>query len=314
MNKEKVTEWINEIIIDITTDEVSLESILRKTTVLAFQIKNDELKSWVKNEMDGYQNDLELPKYRILRAEIRGNLMQDLVGSVYSRPNVKLPVEVLPNKQAMEFARAKFNQSISAIESLLKGGNNDTIVMNLQYPEIKIVQKTIANYHIDSAWKDISKNQIYGLIATIKNRLLTFLLDLNDEIGNYENLTIMKKSNITDKLFEKNIKAKHLNVSIGNNNTISANISKTYQIDEGLREDLEQIIDAFKEIQNNINSEEYTQEIEALEVELKKKKPGKKRILSPLSNIKTMLINIASNASTKPVVSTVEELIKRLSE
>jgi hypothetical protein len=51
-----VNELIQSIQQDILSTNVSLTNILLKAKVLAYQLKNDEFKQWVKNELDGYDS------------------------------------------------------------------------------------------------------------------------------------------------------------------------------------------------------------------------------------------------------------------
>jgi hypothetical protein len=46
-------------------NQASISVLLRKCLVLAHQLKNDRLRSWVENELNGYAtSDAELPEYR----------------------------------------------------------------------------------------------------------------------------------------------------------------------------------------------------------------------------------------------------------
>lgn len=317
MTNEEITKWINEIIQDITNVEVSLENILRKTTVLAFKVKNERLKKWVKYETDGYDSTLNVPDYRVVGAEVMGNLVQQNFGSIIQRPNMRIPIEILPQDDAKNFRTVKFYQPISVIESFLSGDQNNIITINLTNYQIQFLNHGInSNYTVESAWKEIPRNQIRGLLSNIKNKLLTFLLELNDEIGNYENLTIMKDKNIVEKLFDKNITSNSLNISIGDNNTINSSYieNQNIELESSLKSDLEEIIKVFKDIQKNIDSDDYAKEVETIELEVKKKSPAKSILTGSLSTIKTMLLNIASNASTDTVVKSIERLIEKLGQ
>jgi len=48
---------------DILNPDRSLATIFLKAKVLAYQLKNDEFKKWIKYESDGYQDPDTLPDY-----------------------------------------------------------------------------------------------------------------------------------------------------------------------------------------------------------------------------------------------------------
>ena len=75
---------INSIQADIIDPKADLHSILLKTKVLAYRLKNEDLKNWVKSELDGYDEKHDIPDYRFIRdSVIRGTFFN----GVYKHSN-----------------------------------------------------------------------------------------------------------------------------------------------------------------------------------------------------------------------------------
>ena len=55
---------VDEIIDLATDDKAPISVVLRKCLVLAHDLKNDRLKSWADNELNGYDRESDLPAYR----------------------------------------------------------------------------------------------------------------------------------------------------------------------------------------------------------------------------------------------------------
>ena len=75
MSNQQIAEWIDNITQDLVNPDIKLENSLRKTLILAYQIKNDTLKSWVESELNGYSNSDNVPDYRRVHVQLRGRLM-----------------------------------------------------------------------------------------------------------------------------------------------------------------------------------------------------------------------------------------------
>jgi len=52
-----------------------LPDILRKCLLLGHELKNERLKTWAKQELDGYKSGKDVPEYRIVPAQAKGNFI-----------------------------------------------------------------------------------------------------------------------------------------------------------------------------------------------------------------------------------------------
>jgi AbiTii len=105
-------------IIDLAVDNsASVSVLLRKCLVLAHTLKNERLKTWVEKELDGYDNEDELPEYRRVEIVAKGVFVGPLV-MINDQPLAACVLE--PKHQ--HFAReARLMQPIAAYEMKVEG-------------------------------------------------------------------------------------------------------------------------------------------------------------------------------------------------
>lgn len=166
---------ISEIQKGILDPSVLLSSTLRKAKVLAYRLKNNEFKGWVDRELNGYTGGRNaLPDYRRLGSQSYGTFAS--IAKVAK--NVPIPPLCLPD-EFQEFSENLFMpEGIRALESLVESGNS-TIQYNWPANLIAIAGDQIyERMTCLGAWRVISKSQIEQIIDTVRNRLLTFLLEL----------------------------------------------------------------------------------------------------------------------------------------
>jgi len=316
MNTDKTKDLIDKIIQNIALDDVPIDKLLRQTVVLSYQLKNDKLKSWTSSELNGYTSHDQLPEYRKLNSIVHGDLIQPSGIGYWSKQNTQLPTGHLPKNRSEHYTNSLVYQSVSEIEALLDGEKAGDLHIPLSFNEIAEIQKGISNYHIDSAWKVIPKTQVYGMTGKIKTQLLAFLLELNDEIGNFSDISQRENQHEIDKIFNRIMKVQNININVGDHNsnhstTIDKQINK---LSPELRKEINDLVGTFKGIQEILSQKEFKENVESVEIEVVKTEPKISKIKMSLNTIKAMIINIASNASTEPVIKAIEEVVKKIGQ
>lgn len=167
---------VKEIQSDILDPSARLSSILRKAKVLAYRLKNADFKDWVDQELGGYAgNEDVLPDYRRAGSQSFGHFVGPFGRQFKNAPiaTFNFPDEI------KEFARTvAFFEGIRALESLIESESQ-----SFQYPwpaeYVAIVARVIYEDMVClSAWKPTSKAQIEQVLDTVRNRLLSFMLEL----------------------------------------------------------------------------------------------------------------------------------------
>ena len=327
----KISEWIDGITQDLVNPNMLLKDVLLKVQVLAFKLKNEKLKTWVDCELNGY-NQNKIPEYRIIPSTVRGNLVQERgFGGYATRNNTTLPIEYLEKKVIDRLTRIQMPTKVSEIEQMVS--EKGSYHVNIPHYIYVSFNEILANgWVVDSAWQKISLNSLEGVLSSIKSNLLNFLLELNEEIGDNENYSIMKNKKEVDNLFEKtigNISGETVNVHIGDrkNKTISkgddAKInnaqgdSSTQEINTQLKDEIEELSKFIKENLTNLDldkedKEDILNEIQRVDSQISRQNPKVTILNTALLTINGILTGITANAVTPIVIERITDIISKL--
>ncbi len=161
--------------IDGTT---SLSKVLRSATVLAFRLKNQELRDWVDRELNGYPDGSTVPDYRVLPTASFGTF----TNGFRTIQNVAIPLNVFPDDTREQFHSMAMRQGIRELESMLetcvRSGEG---TLHSRYPGITthyLANRVFADMVCLSAWRSVSQAGLTGILDAVRNRLLTLTLEL----------------------------------------------------------------------------------------------------------------------------------------
>jgi hypothetical protein len=108
-------------IIDIAVGKDQPVSVLlRKCLLLAHQLKNERLKAWANQELNGYATEENLPQYRIVGAQALGDF------SGYGGASVRnwgIPPALLEKNHRQYATTVHLTQAIGAYEDFVTKGN-----------------------------------------------------------------------------------------------------------------------------------------------------------------------------------------------
>ena len=208
---------IKEIENDLINPDLDLSNILRKVKIYSSKLKLAELRSWTNYELNGYSQIPDIPSYRIYQAQNYGTFSGSF-GSMMK--NVVLPTYNLPDV-VREFAeQMTFRESIKELESMLIM-EGDKFIKNWPQEALILSRESLNldGYVLVSAWQYITKSMISGILDSVKNRLLDFLLDLENCVEldtTIDSIDKIPKENMKE-IFIKNFTI----VQVGNNNRVN---------------------------------------------------------------------------------------------
>jgi hypothetical protein len=171
---------IDEIIQMASDGKTPIADGLRKCLVLSFQLKNDKLKEWVEKELNGFNKDDVVPKYREAMFHSKGNFSGPGGARATNRP---LPIMILA-REHWGLLTSRMAQPIGAYESLVVGGPKQGV--SIAWPPDLIVEyqeSFINGFALSSAWQEVPMSKVIGLCEEVRNRLLRFALEIKEEIG-----------------------------------------------------------------------------------------------------------------------------------
>jgi hypothetical protein len=173
---------VDEIIELSTENKEPVSVLLRKCLVLAYQLNNEKLKTWADKELDGYQQGEDVPPYRIAHTISKGTFLGGGGAILRDQP---LNPQVMDSEHRHFATTLNLNGPIASYEIGLddKAANNAIMpwppAITARY-QMKFMQ---GGWALNRAWQEIPASLMVGLVATVRNRILRFALELRNELG-----------------------------------------------------------------------------------------------------------------------------------
>lgn len=166
---------VDEIITLATTHDNSVATVLRKCLVLAYELKNEHLKSWVEHELNGYDQGDEIPEYRNVPITAKGHLRGPFGSSISNQP---IPSAILKADHRHWAETARLMQPVASYE-----GAGDNAIINWPTNLTLIYQtKIIDGYGLASAWQELPGSLLVGVVEIVRNKVLKFALEIRQEL------------------------------------------------------------------------------------------------------------------------------------
>jgi AbiTii len=165
---------------DILNPDVSLGTILLTAKVLAHYLENQELKGWVKNELDGYPNidNLKLPDYRIAYSP----LLATFSNGVYTNSNKIISTVDIPSELREYVGKIYFPQGIAGLAEMAKSKNlrhpmsADWVAL---YNILNAESLSHGHYQLIEAHHPITNTSVVQILGAIRSRLQDFVLEIS---------------------------------------------------------------------------------------------------------------------------------------
>jgi len=172
---------LREIQSDAVDTNVDISVVLRKCKVLAARLGNKEFKLWVEHELNGYPSKDDLPEYRVLHVQSRGHFSGMFQSSM---KNAVIPPSTIPKEFHYLINTEYLMQPISFYASLTADarGNRENLMSSWPADLIAAMQSKIyEDMSLLDAWKVIPNGAIAALLDTVRNRILSFVLEIEAE-------------------------------------------------------------------------------------------------------------------------------------
>lgn len=196
-----------------------MTDILIKTKVLAFKLKNSALTSWIDNELNGYSKD-EVPEYRILECQIVGTISNEF----HRATNYPIPLIGLDRELIKTMKTVRLSQSISTLDEFTHDeADAHKLVMNISPEMYGYLSRSFSNnFVIELARREVDRTQIIQTLTSVRTKLLDFLLQLNEELGDTEDIKPLTEGKAKDKistLFNSSVFGNNTTIIVGDHNT-----------------------------------------------------------------------------------------------
>lgn len=174
---------LDDIIRLAQDDTQSLPNLLRKCLILASEVKNDRLKKWANQELDGYEGPNEqVPTYRRVHAIAFGAFAGPF--NSWSNKHIIIPA-VMEKEHRYRAETVHLIQSVSSLDNLLKTDTTKGVIA-AHWPPNMIAyysDKLWEGWICHDAWQEIPKNTLVEVLDSVRNTTLRMALDIKSELG-----------------------------------------------------------------------------------------------------------------------------------
>ena len=170
---------LREIQSSAIDSKTNLASLLRKCKVLAARLGNAEFGTWVDNELNGYKPDDDLPKYRIFGVRSKGHFLGSF-GRELS--NADIPLLNIRKEFRESVSHTYMNLPVASIEGLTENSDGNSVQEPWLPDLVAFVSTQIyQDMNCMQAWKVIPITNLIAILDEIRNRVLSFVLEIEAE-------------------------------------------------------------------------------------------------------------------------------------
>ncbi|ASN38866.1 hypothetical protein CGQ24_07475 [Arthrobacter sp. 7749] len=174
---------IERIIDDATDEDTNLASLLLKVKVMARRLQATELSEWVSNELDGYSDDMPVPKYRVFD-------QLNVIGTWEGYGGHRLKGQRITSTGLSEERRkawfsATLRQSLTEIEEYSKAENDVGIPWDpytvMAYEQCVMDKEggaSIESMTLNNVNIMISRQQLRALLNKVRSTVIDLAMDL----------------------------------------------------------------------------------------------------------------------------------------
>jgi hypothetical protein len=169
---------LREIQAAATDPNVDLSTLLRKAKILASRLRNPEFGAWVNHELNGYEDRITVPSYRV----IYSSAVATVTDGFRIWNDFHVMTTFLPEKFRDWGHKCYLDQPIPFIASMAKRES-----LSIPWPQEMAVQygaKGTKGLQCLKAWLPLNPDSLVGVLDTVRNRLLDFSLKLEAENPN----------------------------------------------------------------------------------------------------------------------------------
>lgn len=162
---------VKELQRDALSTSVPVTDLLRKGLLVAQKLQIEDFERWIKNELYGYQNSSDVPKYRQIKGHIRAfNPYNNYWMPIHNEPEYDEQMERLTKKPIM--------QSVSSIQKLLE--DNPKPNGRFMVPFNEKLTRSLTNGEYECALH-VASNLMQEILDGVRNLVLEWAIKLEKE-------------------------------------------------------------------------------------------------------------------------------------
>lgn len=170
---------LNEIQNAAVDPDSKVSFILRKCKILGAKLGNEEFNKWIDQELNGYNDKESLPDYRVFPVQSKGHFAGPFGSGI---KNAEIPPSCIDKKFHKVISKSHCIQPISYYEDLLAGSSEGAYEEPWSTDLTAYVgQEIYESMNCLAAWKVIPRGKIITLVDAVRNRILSFALEIESE-------------------------------------------------------------------------------------------------------------------------------------
>lgn len=219
INKNEVIEVAkSKIIKDLANGSVSVMEVMYRFKVICHDLNNIELNNWIDKEINGYDEEDKLPKYREYGG---GVLLYSGINGSYQVNEATLPLSAITNEDIRKkIQNKKIVSGIAQLEEFAK--DNQGLKFDWTYLAPMVLKNM--GIHCIEIYEPIMPTKYKEILSKLKSRLIDVLLELEKNFGNLDKLDIDTSQYDDDKLKQINNQVTNIiydySIKIGDRNSI----------------------------------------------------------------------------------------------
>lgn len=314
MEKLDLRSLIESVISDLSNN-ADINDYALKTKLIARQLNNDKFSKWVNDELEGYKDINELPKYRVIEnVPVIATVVIENGFHVCTMKN-----HVMPLSEIGDIGKIKQISTINLRDSVLTlqeyaNTYKDGINIYLNEWERLDIQDIYKNSTILKAYKPINRTNLLDIIYRFKSNLLDMFMEFDEKIFNHEiDFDIMATKREIEKVVNQTINtgiylADNSSAKIEDNQIITGN-DNNITFNSAQKKELEKILSAIENLSKEVDEdrEDIADEVAKIRVELDKKHQRPKFIKSALNSIKGIAQGVAVEISKEKLIELVDK-------
>ena len=172
-----MSSLLTDIVDSLTSESSRVANTLRRAKILAHKIGLPEFRSWIDRELNGYSEGVELPRYRVCKTHNLATILDPFGGGI---KNQVLPIDHLPEDIRSSAESMYFRQGVGELEGM---ANEDGMSEAWPADAVRSIERTldIAGGRLVDVRRPVPKHAVQGVLDSVKNRLLDFVLELQNE-------------------------------------------------------------------------------------------------------------------------------------
>lgn len=176
-----VRKIVNTLIEDIANG-TSINQILLKAQIVAFNVDDKRFSQLIKNEQQGYSAKDEIPDYRKQKAMVKATF----VDSFQNVQTVEVHSEAIEDKRIRDLMMYVYvKEPLIQLEQMYENSETEMLRMSVPVFAYPTIEALYSNYNVKvySSYYCFPKESLLSIVETFKAQLLDLLLQFDKELN-----------------------------------------------------------------------------------------------------------------------------------